>query len=257
MDPNTDVADQQKRGKPSWAWPTAWMISVLAVLLAGVYIIKSCRDVPGEIVEKSQKVIHDAGQQLAAVAAAFNQGTVTTTFTSYATTLSGSQYLQFATLKQHEKFTRTDESTTGFGYIPLPEIVVEAEAPVTYTYYLDLTDRWEFQLRDGVIWVTAPDIKFNPPAVDASQIKYQVTKDSMLRKSGAAMENLKSSITGLSHERAKTNIDLVRETGRAKTESFVETWVARSFSDGKNYAVKVRFRSEVPSRDVMPPAKRD
>jgi hypothetical protein len=135
--------------------------------------------------------------------------------------------------------------------------VVEAEAPVTYTYYLDLGDRWDFQLRDGVIWVTAPEIKFNKPAVDASEIRYQVTKDSVLRKSAPALENLKSSITWLSNERAKTNIDLVRDTGRAKTEEFVETWLARSFSDGKNYAVKVRFRSEVPRHDVLPAGKRD
>jgi hypothetical protein len=49
------------------------IVTVVIVLFAELYIFKSCRDVPGEIVDKTQKVIHDAGQQLAAVAAAFNQ----------------------------------------------------------------------------------------------------------------------------------------------------------------------------------------
>ena len=118
-----------------------------------------------EALQKAGELVDKAGHQLQKVAAAFAQGTVTTTFTSYATTLRPGQRLQFATLSQHEVFTRKDESSLAFGYIPLPDVIVEARAPVTYTYYLDLNDRWDFLLREGVIWVTAPEIRFNKPAV--------------------------------------------------------------------------------------------
>ena len=121
----------------------------------------------------------------------------------------------------------------------------EARAPITYTYYLDLNAPWKFLLQDGVIYVTAPDIKFNKPAVDASRITYEVKKDSHIRNTKEAMENLKESITMLSYKKARANIDLVRETGRKQTETFVEDWLARSFADGKRYPVKVRFRNEV------------
>jgi hypothetical protein len=230
-------------GNP-WAWPLMWIVIVAIITGAGVYVFKSCRDLPGETLTKTGKLAEEIGQQVQKVASAFKQGTITTTFTSYATTLSGSQYLQFATLSQRETFTRTDESSLLFGYIPLPDVIVEASAPVSYTYYLDLNARWDFLLRDGVIWVTAPDIKYNKPALDISRITYEVKKDSHFRNTSEAMENLRSSMTWMSYKKAESNIELVRETGRKQTETFVENWLAKSFADGKKYPVKVRFRVE-------------
>lgn len=210
----------------------------------GVYIFKSCRDLPGDTLQQAGNLARTIGEQAQKVASAFRQGTINTTFTSYATSLSGSQYLQFATLSQRETFTRTDESTVLFGYLPLPEVIVEASAPVTYTYYLDLNARWDFVLREGVIWVTAPEIKYNKPALDISRVTYEVKKDSHFRNTTEAMENLRSSMTWMSYQKAKTNVELVRETGRKQTEAFVENWLAKSFSDGKKYPVKVVFQNE-------------
>jgi len=231
-----------------------WMVVTAMVAAAGVYVFKSCRDLPGETLDKTGNLAERVGQQIQKVASAFKQGTITTTFTSYATSLSGSQYLQFATLSQRETFTRTDESSLLFGYIPLPDVIVEASAPVTYTYYLDLNARWDFVLRDGVIMVTAPDIKYNKPALDVSRIAYEVKKDSHFRNTSEAMENLRSSMTWMSYKKAEANIELVRETGRTQTEAFVQNWLAKSFADGKRYPVKVRFRSEKPSlgTDALP-----
>ena len=93
------------------------------------------QDLPWEAIDKAGKAADNIGKRLADVAAAFRQGTITTTFTSYATSVSGNQFLQFATLSQEERFRRTDQASTGFGYIPLPDVIVEANAPVTYTYY--------------------------------------------------------------------------------------------------------------------------
>ena len=231
----------------AWAWPVAWMVIAALLVGAGVYVFQSCRNLPGETLDKTARLAAAVGQQLQQVAGAFKQGTITTTFTSYATSLSGSQYLQFATLSQRETFTRTDESSLLFGYIPLPDVIVEASAPVTYTYYLDLNARWEFELRDGVIWVTAPDIKYNKPSLDISRISYEVKKDSHFRSTSEAMENLRSSMTWMTYKKAEANIALVRETGRRQTELFVENWLAKAFTDGKKYPVKVRFRHEPPA----------
>jgi hypothetical protein len=231
-----------------------WMVIVLILVSGAVYAFKSCSQVPEATLEKAAKVVETVGQQVRSVAAGFRQGNITTTFTSYATTISGSQYLQFATLSQHETFTRKDESSVAFGYIPLPDVIVEASAPVSYTYYLDLNARWDFVLQDGVILVTAPDIKYNRPSVDVSSITYEVKKNSFLRNTSEAMENLRNSITWLSYKKAEANIELVRETGRKQTETFVENWLAKSFTDGKKYPVKVRFRHEAgaPSSSSTP-----
>jgi hypothetical protein len=221
------------------------MVSIFLLVAAGVYVFKSCRDLPGETIDKAGKAADTIGKRLADVATAFTQGTITTTFTSYATSVSGNQFLQFATLSQEERFRRTDQASTGFGYIPLPDVIVEANAPVTYTYYLDLKDKWEFELKDGTITVIAPDIKFNKPAVDASRITYEVKQDSLIRDTRQAMDALKQSITWMATRKAKENTGLVRETGRKQTEAFVHNWLARSFADGKKYPVNVHFRSEL------------
>ncbi len=232
-----------------------WMAIVLILVAGAVYVFKSCLAVPGETMDKASRVAVKVGQQMERVAAAFRKGTITTTFTSYATSISGSQYLQFATLSQEERFTRTDESSMAFGYIPLPDVIVEANAPVTYTYYLDLNDKWDFFLQRGAISVIAPDIKFNKPAVDASRITYEVKKNSLIRNTTEAMAHLKESITLLSYKKARSNIELVRETGRRQTETFVQNWLARAFADGTNYPVTVRFRSEVQPKGTAPALK--
>lgn len=240
-----------------WAYPVMWMVVCLMLVGGGVYGFKSCRDLPGETLDKTSKLLTQAGDKLERVAAAFKQGTVTTTFTSTATAISGSQYLQIATLSQQEIFARKDESSLAYGYIPLPDVIVQASAPVTYTYYLDLNDKWELNLRDGVIYVTAPDIRYNKPAVDVSRLEWEVKKDSLFRKTSEAMENLKSSITYLAIRKAAANVDLVRETGRHQTELFVQNWLSHNFSDGKQYPVKVRFRREANQKPTPVGPKQD
>ncbi len=216
----------------SWARSTMWMGIVLLLVVGGVYVFKSCRDVPGDLT--------------------FNRGTVTTSFLSYATSISNNHYLQFATLRQTEVFTQTDEASTGFGYIPLPEVIVEARAPVEFTYYLDLNAKWQLLVKDNVFYVLAPPIQFNKPAVDASAIRYEVRKDSVFRNTAQAQENLKQSITFLANRRARENINLVRETGRRQTTEFVERWLMKTYTDGKQYPVKVYFADEsLPSGNAF------
>ena len=226
------------------------MLVSLIFAVNAVIVFKSCRNLPGETLDQTGKLIGKAGKALADVASAFRQGKITTEFISYATTVSNEHYLQFATLKQTEVFTRKDEATTGFGYIPLPEVVVEARAPVEYTYYLDLNAKWDLVLKDSVIYVFAPAIHFNKPAVDASAITYEVKKGYF--KTADAQENLKKSITSLVALKARENIPLVRENGRRQVTEFVETWLMRSFADGKQHPVKVFFRDEQPPAGVQP-----
>jgi hypothetical protein len=233
----------------NWPKATLWMVIVFVIALNAALFLKTCRDLPGDVVDKTGKVIEKTGTALATVAAAFNRGTITTSFVSTATTLSNHQHLQFATLKQTEIFTHHEEKSTAFGYVPLPDVVVEARAPVEYTYYVDLKAKWEMTLKDNTIHVFTPSIRANKPAVDASTITYEVKKGYL--KTDEAQENLKRSVTSLVTLRAKDNVPLVRETGRKEIAEFVENWLARSFTDGKNYNVKVYFPGEKPPQGVI------
>jgi len=232
----------QPTPQQAWARATMWMVVVLVLAVNAVIFFKTCSAVPGKTLREAGQVIDKAGHALSNIAAAFNQGSITTAFLSYATTISNHQRLQVATLRQTEVFTRTNEMSTGFGYIPLPDVVVEARAPVEYTYYLDFNGPWRFLLQDDVILVTAPPLHFNKPAVDASAISYEVRKGHF--KTAEAQESLKRSVTSLVTIRGKENIPLVRENARKQTTEFVENWLMKAFTDAKKYPVKVYFADE-------------
>lgn len=218
-----------------------WVAIVGLFLGAGIYAFNSCMRAPAHMVDKTT-------QMLTTLAAAFNQKTVTTSFVSYATTISNYQRLQLTTLKQTEIFSRKEETSTAFGYIALPDVVVEARAPVEYTYYLDLNDKWRFELKENVLYVFPPAIKYNTPAVDASAITYEVKQGRF--KTAEAQENLKKTVSSLAKLRAKENIPLVRENARRQTEEFVQNWLARSFTDGRNHPIKVIFPDEKKPEEI-------
>src|SRR5262249_34719109 len=140
-----------------------------------------------------------------------------------------------------------DEAALFWGQLALPDVVVEARAPVTYTYYLDLKDRWVFTLDGRNVQVRAPAIRANAPAVDVSALRYEVKQGSVLRDQAAVIENLRFGLTELCGERARQHIELVRDTGRRQTEEFVETWMKARFSDGAAYRARVSFADERPS----------
>jgi hypothetical protein len=236
--PDTSVpATPPPTASTAWAKATLWILVVLIVALNGVIVFKSC-------VQEPRQLLKEAGAALTSLAEAFHRGTVTTSFQSYATTVSNRLGLQVATLRQMELFARTEEKSTAFGYVPLPDVVVEARAPVEYTYYLDLKEPWRFALRDRIVHVYAPALRFNTPAVDASGLTYEVRKGYF--KTAEAQENLKRSLTGLVKLRAKDNLPLVRENARRQTVEFVKTWLAKNFPDAGDYAVEVIFADESP-----------
>lgn len=224
----------------AWAWAVTWIVLATLLVGAALYVFTSLLKVPGQVARGGKELV----QGLSTVAEAFRTGTVTTRFLSHATEVTGSNRLQFATLDQVEIFERTDEATVLWGQLALPDLVVEARAPVQYTYYLDLQGAWRFVLEDERIYVLAPPIRFNKPAVDASEIQYTVREGSLLRNEEEAMARLKSGITWMSVARARENIGLVRELARRETRRFVEAWLKPSFGDGDHYVVEVVFADE-------------
>jgi len=235
--------------KSAFSWPAAFAVVALLAVLAALWVFERVREAPSDALREGRQAI----RELREVAEAFNTGTVVTSFVSYATEISGSSYFQFATLKQVEVFERKDSRATLWGQLQLPDVVVQARAPVTYTYYLDLDGRWEMRLEDGVIRVLAPEIGHNPPALDASALTWEVRSGSVFRDESEALERLKSGLTAMAETRAEENVALVREMGRRKTAAFVEQWLARGFSDAKSHRVEVLFADEVPRIEVPKP----
>lgn len=168
-----------------------------------------------------------------------------TEFISFATKMSGSQYLQFSKLQQIELFERRSSQKIFWNKLSLPDLVVAIRVPVEYTYYLDLDATWKIVRHpNNIVEVHAPDIQFNTPAVDLSQIKYEVKKDSVFRNSDQALLELQRGIMDMARDRASENIHLVRELGRRQTQEFIGRWIKQNDPDLQVTAVRVLFSDE-------------
>ena len=234
---------------PPWALAFAAVAVVAIVAATLVFLLRSAADVPGTVLKEGRAALQD----LREVAAAFSTGTVTTTFRSYATEVTGTNRLQFAEVRQMEVFERRDEAAVLWGTLALPDVVVEARAPVEYTYFLDLDEEWTFRLEGKDVHVVAPRVEFNRPSVDVSALRYEVREESVLRDEQIALDKLRSELSGLTMQRARQQLPLVRETGRRSVEAFVETWLVQRFADGGDFRARVRFADEPPPEPVRVP----
>jgi len=232
-----------------WALAAAAVASVAILAGGALYVFRSARALPTEVIEGGRQALRD----LREVAAAFRTGTVTTTFRGYATEVSGTTRLQFAELRQEESFERRDSEAVLWGTLSLPDVVVEARAPVTYTYFLDLDKEWRFRLEGRDVLVVVPPVEWNRPAVDVSALRFEVREGSVLRDEQVALDRLRSELTPLLDRRARQHVPLVQEAGRRKVEAFVETWLVQRFADGKDYRARVLFGDEPAAATPRPP----
>ncbi len=239
-------------GRPqhaAWAFAAAGIAIALMLTGAALYVFRSVRSLPTEVAESGRKAL----SELREVAAAFRTGSITTSFRGDATSVTGSTRLQFAELRQDEAFERRDAAAVLWGALALPEVVVEARAPVAYTYYLDLDKEWRFKLEDGTVSVVVPAVEWNRPAVDVSRLRFSVREGSVFRDEELVTDRLRAELTPLLDRRARQHVPLVRETGRGKVEAFVETWLVQRFADGKEYRARVVFLDELPAPTPTPP----
>jgi hypothetical protein len=227
--------------RPSSApWALA-SVTIVAILVgAALLILRSARELPRDVAREGL-------QGLKQVAEAFRTGNVTTSFVSYATQTSPARHLQFARLRQLEVFERRDEMTILWGALALPDVVVEARAPVEYAYHLDLDKPWRFRLDGPWVEVRVPPIEWNAPALDVSSLAFVVREGSVLRDESAVKERLRQNLTALLERRAQEHVALVRELGRRQTEGFVEQWLRQGFRDGADHRARVVFADEGPA----------
>ncbi|NOY90618.1 MAG: DUF4230 domain-containing protein [Deltaproteobacteria bacterium] len=226
----------------------ALLVLVIGGLVAWFGFLRTAEQAPRVAAEQARELVADLGE----LARAFQEHTVTRRFISHGTSVEGSSRLQVATLEQTEVFELEDEASAFWGALDLPAVKVRATAPVTTTYYVDFEQPWRFELEGRRVLVTAPRLTPNTPAIDASEIRYEVREGSLLRDESVVLEQLKRELTTRAALRAEDNAALVRDTARVRIESFVRAWFLQSFGDGGEYNVEIRFEDE--DEDDAPPA---
>lgn len=263
MNAPSDSSSSAPPPQRSFGWPHA-VAAIAAMILIGVL---ATGYLTARTAERTVAGALDRGADVAAglrdMAQAFRSGTVTTSFRSFATEVRGQTYLQFSTLEQMEQFERSEAASILWGQLALPDVVVQATAPVQYTYYLDFNEEWLFQLEGRELEVVAPVIRFNRPSIDPSRLEWDVKEGSLFRDEEPVREALRAGLTTMAEARARDNIPLVREIGRRQTETFVTNWLLRTFGDqAEDLEVKLVFRDEasrfpdlgVPNREGTPSA---
>jgi hypothetical protein len=240
------------------SWP--WVVTILGlgVLLAAtaIWMVQKMTSLPAAGVDKGLEVVHELGKEAATVAGAFRQRTIRQDFVSSALSLGGTNRLQVATLQEAETFRRKEEDSVAWGWISLPQIVVQADVPVEYTYYVDFNGTWDFARKDDVVVVHAPPIRPNTPAPDVSKLTFYTLEGHVWQDDKAVRERLQGSLSAALRERSAEHVTLVREMARRQVENFVEKWMADSFSDGHAFHVKVLFPDEAPVPPADPEALR-
>jgi hypothetical protein len=206
--------------------------------------VRSVTSAPATALEKGVLLAREIGHQAATVARAFHEQTVRQEFLSSAATLTGTSRLQVATLQEHETFRRKETDSLAWGVIPLPAIVVQADLPVEYGYYLDFNGSWEFAQKDNVVTACAPLIQPTTPAPDVSKLTFYTLEGHIWQDDKAVRDRLQGTLSIALHGRAVEHIPQVRELARRQVQSFVEKWLADSFSDGRDFQVNVVFPDE-------------
>ncbi len=211
--------------KTTWAKAFS-RIGVTAILVFGaIYGMKVAIKTPAEAIQE--------------IAKGFISGEVKTEFVDYVTRVRGVNQLQIAQLNSVDTFHKTDSKSVLWESIGLPDVKVEIEAPVEYTFYLDLKKQWDFAWQDdeqGII-VIAPQIEYNTPAIDVSQMKVRITEGSVWRDEEDVRAKLTQELTTLSKRMASEKISLIREIARNETRQFIINWF-----------IKVRFKDS----DIKP-----
>ncbi|WP_347358866.1 hypothetical protein [Bdellovibrio sp.] len=167
---------------------------------------------------------------------------VTDRFYAYATKITGKQSLYVAKLQQTEVFERTSHAKAL--WFDLPSIVIKAEIPVEYNYFVNLTAGWRFEKDQATLIVHIPDLTSSKPAVDIAGMKLGIEKGSILRNEKESLQKLAQDLSGLLVDRSIENRVLVREQARKSVQEFVRAWLGVAFNLKDDQLIEVRFPGE-------------
>lgn len=174
---------------------------------------------------------------------------ITEKFATTIQQLTGKQSLYVAKLHTVEVVERTS-AAKALG-ISLPSVVLEAEIPVEYNYYVPLSGGWRFEVRDRVLKVFPPELTSSRPAVDLAKMKFKIKKGSVLRNQKELLKKFESDIPGFLIERAIQHRDSVRDEARNSVEEFIRSWILTSMTHLEIEQVEVQF----PQDSLTPSAE--
>jgi len=168
------------------------------------------------------------------VAGQFKTGHITTTFSEDIPTIVSTHgdVLELATLTSMETFSREDSTMYAWGFLPASTTTAEIRVPVTYRYFLRLSEPWRLATRGNVCLVQAPQFQASlPPAIDTGRMEKRAENGWASFDKTVMLDALEKDITRHISKRAvdPRHLDLVREQCRRSVAEFVKKWLAGKF----------------------------
>jgi hypothetical protein len=206
------------------------MVVVLAALaMMGLLLLARP---PLQTVDRLARAVEHTMTNLPAIAARFQAGTITHTFTSSIPQIAGTDgdILELAVAENSETFRRADSKTILWDKVYLGTTVSEIRVPVTFRYHLRLSDPWRLDARDQVCLVLAPPIRPSlPPAIHTDRMTKSTERGWARFNGDENLADLERSITPTLGRRAldPAHMRLARETCRQSVAAFVRRWLMR------------------------------
>ena len=247
--PGPAASSRPSGGAHHWAWAGAAAFAALCVLTGFLTYQCSPANQAGQLADAS-------ASGMARLIAAIKQDNVVHTFAEHLESIKADTQgrLLVAEVKSNEDFTETDSSLLG-------TTSSEIRVPVTYDYYVALSEPWDFQINltpGGAVTcaVLAPDLKPLPtPAIDTSHMQIKSENGWLRWDKNDVTADLLREITPKASARAFQNLPEFFPQARQGVEKFVNNWILREYQipPGAPVFIKVTFRNEPPAPPNSPP----
>ena len=173
--------------------------------------------------------------------------------------------LEISTFKSKAEISEKDNADLSFlGLLPIPMGTTKAalRVPVTYRFYVLLSDRWQIRTTPETVTVNAPDIRPSlPPAPDISQLEISTEVGWARFNRKDIEERVKLMTTSILNNRARqlAHSQIIRDASRKSVESSLKNWIHWLPEECKNKVFVIKFGDELTedakTQPETPPAK--
>jgi len=232
----------------------SWPLAVIVVAGCGLMAVVVQQCSPGAQAQKLADASNGLAKGMQKLAAAINDHHITESFISHLDALRPDMKnrMLVAEGKSTESFSAKDESWHGTA-------TADLRVPVTYHYFVALTEPWELNVQvtpAGVVGeVIAPALHSLNPSVETSQLEMQNANGWANFNGPELAGGLLQDLTLKLNQRAQQQMGLYFPTARDAVEKFVRTWMLQQYdlSPDTKIFLHVKFRNEpgaVPATSV-------
>jgi len=97
--------------------------------------------------------------------------------------------------------------------------------PVTYRYYITLSDRWRLALDGGTVWVQRPVMRPLEPAIDTAGIEFHGENGWLRWNRDELKDKLLAELTPHAVVRARANGEVAQPHANTAVAAFVRAWL--------------------------------